>query len=38
MTGLTSGFFAMCEELGIAAEAHGSFGAEVRLLTPPAAG
>jgi hypothetical protein len=27
-------FFVMCEELGIAAEAHGTQGAEVRLLTP----
>jgi hypothetical protein len=27
-------FFVMCEELGIASEAHGSQGAEVRLLTP----
>jgi putative nucleotidyltransferase-like protein len=33
-----AGFFVMCEELGIAAEAHGAYGAEVRLLTPPAAG
>jgi hypothetical protein len=33
-----AGFFVMCEELGIASEAHGSYGAEVRLLTPPAAG
>jgi hypothetical protein len=33
-----AGFFAMCEELGIASDAHGSHGAEVRLLTPPAAG
>jgi putative nucleotidyltransferase-like protein len=33
-----AGFFVMCEELGIAADAHGSHGAEVRLLTPPAAG
>jgi predicted nucleotidyltransferase len=32
-----AGFFVMCEELGIAADAHGSHGAEVRLLTPPAA-
>jgi hypothetical protein len=29
-----SAFFVMCEELGIASEAHGSQGAEVRLLTP----
>jgi predicted nucleotidyltransferase len=27
-------FFVLCEELGIAADAHGSRGAEVRLLTP----
>ncbi|HEV3377783.1 MAG TPA: nucleotidyltransferase [Thermoleophilaceae bacterium] len=27
-------FFVMCEELGIAADTHGSHGAEVRLLTP----
>jgi predicted nucleotidyltransferase len=27
-------FFVLCEELGIAADAHGSHGAEVRLLTP----
>ena len=27
-------FFVMCEELGIASEAHGAHGAEVRLLTP----
>ena len=27
-------FFVMCEELGIAADAHGSQGAEVRLVTP----
>jgi hypothetical protein len=27
-------FFVMCEELGIASEAQGSQGAEVRLLTP----
>jgi predicted nucleotidyltransferase len=27
-------FFVMCEELGIASEAHGAQGAEVRLLTP----
>ena len=27
-------FFVLCEELGIAAETHGSQGAEVRLLTP----
>src|SRR5687768_9932162 len=33
-----AGFFVMCEELGIVSEAHGSYGAEVRLLTPPAAG
>src|ERR671915_184420 len=33
-----AGFFVMSEELGIASEAHGSYGAEVRLLTPPAAG
>ena len=32
-----AGFFVMCEELGIAADSHGSYGAEVRLLTPPAA-
>jgi hypothetical protein len=29
-------FFVMCEELGIASDAHGSQGAEVRLLTPRA--
>jgi putative nucleotidyltransferase-like protein len=29
-------FFVLCEELGIAPEAHGSQGAEVRLLTPRA--
>jgi hypothetical protein len=29
-----AGFFAICEELGIAAGDHGSHGAEVRLLTP----
>src|SRR5688572_20294468 len=29
-----AGFFVMCEELGIASEASGSQGAEVRLLTP----
>jgi hypothetical protein len=27
-------FFVLCEELGIAADAHGSQGAEVRLLSP----
>jgi hypothetical protein len=27
-------FFVLCEELGIAGEAHGAHGAEVRLLTP----
>jgi hypothetical protein len=27
-------FFVMCEKLGIAADTHGSHGAEVRLLTP----
>jgi hypothetical protein len=32
-----AGFFVICEELGIA-DSHGSYGAEVRLLTPPAAG
>jgi hypothetical protein len=32
-----AGFFVICEELGIA-DAHASYGAEVRLLTPPAAG
>jgi hypothetical protein len=31
-----AGFFVICEELGIVPEAHGSYGAEVRLLTPPA--
>src|ERR687893_2135342 len=31
-------FFVLCEELEIAGDAHGSHGAEVRLLTPPAAG
>jgi hypothetical protein len=29
-----AGFFVMCEELGIASDASGSQGAEVRLLTP----
>jgi hypothetical protein len=29
-------FFVMCEELGIAADAHGAHGAEVRLLSPRA--
>jgi hypothetical protein len=29
-----AGFFAICEALGIAADDHGSHGAEVRLLTP----
>jgi hypothetical protein len=31
-------FFVMCEELGIASDAHGQQGAEVRLLTPRARG